>query len=399
MPETEEPSRTTAARTNLEIIEIPLGDPRIKEFVHFHWQLYKGDPFWTPQLNSDLLGNKILGTVGLLKPENPYHESAKATHFMAYRKSRPVGRISAVVNNRYNEYYDSKIGNFGFFEVENDYEAAEALLDAARDWIKAQGMSVMRGPGEYGNATHERQACLIDGFDTPPAVELTHNPPYYREFFERYGLAKAKDYHAYLLDLTLPVSERLLKTAELVQQRRNIVTRPVDMSRFVEDIRLVIELYNKAWAENWGFLPVTQEEADALAESLKPIIDPGLIRFAYIDDDPVAVIGTFPDPNWAFRPRWKWYGDNDFVRIARLFLTKKHFPRVRLMFFGVVPGHRRTGVDALLFKEVHDHASKHGYTTCDISMLLENNDLILRASEFMGAHRYKTWRIFDLPLE
>lgn len=399
MADTEGGSRTSGTQSAPQIVKIPLGDPRIKEFVALHWRLYKGDPFWTPQLNADLLGNKLLGTVGLLTPENPYHKTAEVTHFIAFRDGRAVGRISAAVNRRYNDYYGSKIGNFGFFEVEEDYEAAAALLDAARDWIKSRGMDTMRGPGEYSNATHERQACLIDGFDTPPAIELTHNPPFYREFFERYGLQKAKDYHAYLLDMTKPVTPRLAKVSELIRKRRNITTRPVDMSRFVEDIRLVISLYNLAWAENWGFLPVTEEEADALAESLKPIIDPGLIRFAFIDGEPVAVIGTFPDPNWALRPRWKWYGDSDAVRLARVLVMRRHIPRVRLMFFGIVPGHRRTGVDALLFREIHEYVSTHGYTTCDISMLLENNDLILRASEFMGAHRYKTWRIFDLPLE
>jgi GNAT superfamily N-acetyltransferase len=394
------PGMTAAGSTGTAptIVEIPLGDPRIKDFVDVHWQLYKGDPFWTPQLNADLLGNKLLGITGLLTPEHEYHKTAEATHFIAYRNGTAVGRVSGVINHRFNDFYNGMYAFFGFFETIDDQAVANALLDAVRDWATSKGAEVLRGPGEYSNATHERQACLIDGFDTPPAIEHTHNPPYYQRLIEEYGFSKAMDYHAYMLDVGEPVAPRLTRVADAVRKRRNLVTRPVDMSRFNEEIRLVIDIYNKAWAENWGFLPMTGYEADALAETLKPIIDPGLIRFAYLNDEPIAVLGCFPDPNVALRPRWKWYGDSDYVRLARVLATRKSIRRMRLIFFGVTPGHRRLGADALLFEEIHAYAHGKGYRECDISLLLEVNDLVIRASEFMGGHRYKTWRIWDLPL-
>lgn len=170
------------------------------------------------------------------------------------------------------------------------------------------------------------------------------------------------------------------------------------MSRFNEDVRLVIELYNKAWAQNWGFLPVTEWEADALAETLKPIIDPGLIRFAYYKDEPIAVLGAFPDPNKLLQPQFKWYGDSDYVRLARMFAGRRHIERIRLIFFGIVPGYRRLGADALLYEEVHAHTRAKAYKQCDVSLLLEVNDLVIRGTEFMGGERSKTWRIWDLPL-
>jgi GNAT superfamily N-acetyltransferase len=229
-------------------------------------------------------------------------------------------------------------------------------------------------------------------------VELTHNPPYYQPLVESYGFQKAMDYHAYTLDVTKPESPRLHKAAELVRKRRDIRTRAVDMKRFVQDVRQVITIYNEAWARNWGFLPLTQDEADVLAETLKPIIDPGLARFAYVDGDVAAVLGAFPDPNYALKPHWGLAGDSDPVRLARLLRVRRHIPRARLMFFGIRPGFRRMGIDAVLFEEVLDYARSQGITECDISMLLETNELIIRAAEFMGAERYKTWRIYDLPL-
>jgi len=388
----------TEPESHVHVVEVPPGDPRIKEFVAFHWDLYRLNPYWVPQLNADLLGNRLLGMKGLLTPEHPYHETAETTHFLASAGDGTAGRISVSINRRFNDFYGTKIAFFGFFECIEDYAVAEALLDAARTWAKEHGAEVMRGPGEYGNVTHERQACLIDGFDQDVFVEHTWNPRYYSEFIERYGCTKAMDYHAYVIDLTKPKPERVGMLAQAVRNRGHIETRALEMSRFEEDLAMVIDIYNQAWAENWGFLPVQPYEVDALVEALKPIIDPGLVRFAFIDGKPIAVLGAFPDPNEALQPQWKWYGDSDYTRLARLLATRRHIKRVRLIFFGIVPGYRRHGADALLYHEVHEHAQSKGYTDCDVSLLLEVNDLIIRAAESMGGHRSKTWRIWDLPL-
>ena len=377
-----------------------MGDPRIREFAMLPWRLYRGDPNWTPALNADYLGSRLLGTKGLLTAEHAYHEQAEVTHFIARRGTRPVGRISAAINHRFNDYYGvgCQLGFFGFFEVEEDYEAAALLLDSARDWIAARGMTAMRGPGEYSNATHERQGVLIDGFDTPPTVECTHNPPYYGEFLESWGLQKVKDYHAYLIDMGGVPAERLATVSAAVRERNRIKTRSMNVEDFQNEVRAVIHIYNQAWANNWGFLPVTDDEADVVADSLKPIIDPGLIRFATVDDELVAVLGAFPDPNWALRPHWGLLGDSDAVRVTRLLAGRRHIPRIRLMFFGIVPGHRLAGIDALLFDETYRYCVAKGHRTIEASLLLEDNDMVLRASAFAGGKRYKTWRIYEREL-
>ncbi len=382
----------------VRIDEIPLGDPRIKDFVGFHWKHYRFNPYWVPQLNADLLGNRVLGMKGLLTPAHPYHETADVTHFLAYADGAIAGRISVAINHRFNDYYKMKVAFFGFFECIEEYAVAEALLAAARDWAKAHGAEVLRGPGEYGNVTHERQACLIDGFDQEVYVEHTWNPKYYAEFIDRFGFGKVMDYHAHLIDLGVPMPDRVGRIAAAVRRRAHIETRALDMSKFEDELALVIDIYNQAWAQNWGYLPIQQYEVDALVEALKPIIDPGLVRFAYIDGKPIAVLGAFPDPNQMLQPRWKWYGDSDITRLARLLTRKKKIDRVRLIFFGIVPGYRKHGADALLYSEVHEYATSHGYKRVDVSLLLEVNELIISAAESMGGKRYKTWRIWDLPL-
>jgi len=346
-----------------------------------------------------LLGNRLLGLVGLLTQEHPYHRHADVTHFLARHGGQPVGRISVAINHRFNNYYGARIGFFGFLEVIEDYKVARALLNRAREWVEDRGMAVLRGPGEYSNATHERQGILVDGFQYPPTMELTHNPPYYGEFLERYGFHKAKDYYAYTMNLQTPRPPRLKRLAEQARLRREIETRPLILKELLAEIHLIVKIYNDAWAQNWGFLPITDEEAATLADSLRLIVDPGLIRFASVQGEPAAVMGVSPDPYYALRPRWRWYGDSDLVRVARLLWMRRRIPHTRSMFFGVRPSFHRLGIDALLFNEVKEYAIQRGYRTCEASLLLEDNNLILSPSEFMGAMRYKTWRIYDLPLE
>jgi GNAT superfamily N-acetyltransferase len=336
---------------------------------------------------------------GLLTKEHPYHREAEVTHFVARSGTRLLGRASAAVNRRYNTYHGVRIGSFGFFDVCDDFAVTQALLDRAREWLAAQGMETMRGPGGYSNATHEAyQAVLIDGFDAPPTVELTHNPPYYAEHLERYGLRKAKDYHAHLIRIPDRPSERLSRVAEAVRRRRDIETRPVDLRDLRAEVDRIVTIYNEAWAHNWGFLPLTDVEADAVASSLKLVADPGLMRFAWIGGELAAVLGALPDANVPLRPRWNRLRDTDLARAVRLLRTRRRIPTTRLMFFGVRPRFRKLGADAVLYLEVLEHAIQHGYRTCEPSMLLEDNDLILRAAEFMGGERYKTWRIYEMPV-
>lgn len=376
-----------------------MGSSRMKPFVDFPWRLYRHDPCWTPPLRGDLLGSRLLGLIGLLTPKHPYHRHAEVTHFLAWRSSEPVGRVSVSINRRFNQHYGTRIGFFGFWETVNDYEVASALLDRAQAWVRDRGMTILRGPGEYSNATHERQGILIEGFEYPPTIELTQNPPYYGEFLERYGFRKAKDYYAYMLDMQTPAPARLERLKEVVRSRRDIETRSLNLKELSKEVHLVIKIYNEAWSKNWGFLPITDDEVDMLVDSLRLVIDPGLIRFAFVRGEPAAVLGLFPDPYYALRPRWHWYGDSDLVRILRLlWMRRRKVPLTRLMFYGVRPGFRRLGIDALLFSEVKEYALKRGYRTCEASLLLEDNRLIISSAEFMGAERYKTWRIYDLPL-
>jgi hypothetical protein len=390
------PDTTNLGKLDLE--EFGLGSPLMKEFVKFSWKLHYGDPHWTPPLDSDYLGSRLLGLKGLLTSEHPYHEHAEVTHFLARRNGKIVGRVSAAVNNRFNDYHKEKVGFFGFFEVENDFIATSALLNAAKTWLAAKGMEVMRGPGEYSNATHERQGILVDGFEFSPTVELTHNKPYYQELLERFGFCKVKDYHAYLVNVDEIPINRFKRLGDAIKKRGNITTRPVNMRRLRDEVRLMMRIYNEAWVGNWGFLPMTDGEADALADTLKAVVDPEFVKFAYVGNELAGVIGAIPDPNHALRPSWRWYGDSDPIRIFRLLKKRKQIRFLRFMFFGILAPFRRLGIDALLFAEAFAYGVPKGYTHLEASMILEENDLMAAAAKALGGRHYKTWRIFEMPI-
>ena len=367
---------------------------QVRRFVRLPYRLYKDHPQWTPPLYMDV-------EMQLNREKHPFYEHSEADFFAAVRDGEVVGRIAALEQRRYNEYHGTQIGSFGFFEVVNDFEVARALLDNARQWVEKHGMTVLRGPGEYSNATHERQAILVEGFEYPPTVELTHNPPYYGQFLEQYGFCKSKDYVARITDLrNAPISLLKRLASKVNKSRLNIETRPIIMKNMRAEVRLIVNIYNKAWSQNWGFLPLTDEEADAIADSLRLVADPGLIWFAFVDGEPAAVLGIIPDPYYALRPRWRWYGDSDFVRAARLLLMRRRIPRTRGMFFGVCPEFQGlSGIPALIAGEVIEHFTKRGYTSCEGSLLLEDNNRILKISELLGGRYYKRWRIYDLPLK
>ena len=345
------------------------------------------------------MGNRLLGLQGLLTAKHPYHRHAEVTHFMVWQGKQPLGRISAAINKKFNEHHQTSTGFFGFFEAINDYEVARTLLDCARKWIAERGMTIMRGPGEYSNATHERQGILIDGFDYPPTVELTHNPPYYAQFLERYGFKKAKDYVAYRIDRTNYPASLVKRLSQKVNKSLNIETRALIPSNLKAEVRLILQIYNEAWSQNWGFVPISVEEGDVLADSLRFIIDANLVRFAFINGEPVAVMGLIPDPNYALRPRWRWYGDSDLVRIARLFLMRRRIPRTRGMFLGIKPKFRKLGIPALLTDKLADYVLPRHYQECDASLILEDNESIIKIINRFGGQYYKRWRIYDLPLK
>lgn len=329
--------------------------------------------------------------------KNPFFENADVQLFLALHGGRTVGRISAHVYHNHNTTHHEKTGFFGFFDCENDYAIAEALLTHAYDWLKEQGMERMRGPANF--TTNHEVGLLVDGFDRPPVVMMTYNPPFYREFVERFGLAKVMDLYAYYAHDSKPIPERVARLIERIRARSGATIRTLDLSKFKDEVQIIKSIYDRAWAPNWGFVPMTDAEFFHMAKDLKQIVDPRIVFIAEVDREPVGFSLALPDINQALiRLKGRLL---PFGLIKLLWLTKvsKVIDQVRVLVMGVLPEYQKRGIDNILYQETYERGPAAGYHAAETSWILETNDMMNRVAENLGHERYKTYRVYEMPIE
>jgi GNAT superfamily N-acetyltransferase len=356
-------------------------------FIRFPYTLYAGDPNWVPPLEMerrDFLDPK----------KNPWFEFGSVELFLARRDGKVVGRIAAVNDPHWNDYYKTKLGFFGMFESIDDVTVARGLFDAAASWVKAQGFAEMMGPFNF--STNYECAVLVEGFEAPPAVMMTYNPRYYDALYTACGLAKAKDLWAFDLSSSVPPPEKVVRVAEKIRQREGLVIRPIRMNDFANEVRRVKEIYNAAWEDNWGFVPMTDHEFDHIAKEMKAILRPELVLIAEVKGDPVAFSMTLPDANYALKAAGgrltKWGLP---IGLIKLLLASRRIRRLRLITLGIKEGFRKRGIDAVLYLDTITTAKRLGYSGGEISWTLEDNHLVNRAIEMMGGKKTKTYRIYQ----
>ena len=365
------------------------GGGDLRRFVDLPWRLYASDPCWVPPLRKAVRD--------LLDVEHPFYADGAAERelFLAWRGSRVVGRIAAILNRAHNAFHGDKAGFFGFFECEDDQEATVAMVDAAAAWLKARGCDSLLGP--TNPSTNYECGLLVEGFDTPPTLMMTYNPPRYAELLEAAGLTKAKDLLAFLSGVHPKSLERLEKFADRARRREpELRTRAANLAKIGEEIALVREIYNLAWEKNWGFVPASEKEFDALAKDIKPVVDPELLRIAFMGDEAAGFILAVPDANPALAllngSLW------NPIRLIRAQLASRKKVGLRVITLGVKEQHRLKGIEGVLFYEGLAWALKAGYQWCEYSWILEDNELTKRTVRLMDARQSKVYRIYGKQL-
>ncbi len=369
-----------------------------KIFAHFPWKVYCDDPYWVPPFPSE--------REAFLDPErHPFHRHAEVRYFVARRGDAVVGTVAGIVNHNHNRHWDDRVGFFGLFEVLDDREAAEALLEAAETFVRGAGMEAIRGPMNF--STNEECGLLVEGWNGPPVVLLTYNPRYYVDFIAGAGYVKAQDLYAYHNDLTRyrtdgsDINPKVLRVAEKVNHRLDITVRPIDMRRFDEEANLFKEIYNAAWAKNWGFIPYTGEEMEHEIKALRPILDPGVIFFAEKAGKTVGAMLPLPDINQALHHAYPRPGTPDWWTTAKMLYwwkVRRRVTTIRAFAGGVVADYRGRGVDAVLFLEAMRAGLKRGYKQMEISWVLESNTPMRRTAEVFGGEIYRTYRVYEKGL-
>jgi len=369
---------------DLKVIPVQTGRER-REFIRLPYRLHRRYDVWVPPLISEVKAT--------LDPrKNPFFEHASGQLFIVRRGRKTVGRIAAIVDRNFIEVRGEMIGLFGFFDAVDDPEVAAALFNTASKWLREEGMKRMLGP--TNPSMNDELGVLINAFDLPPAVKMVWNPPYYPALYEQAGFTKAMDLQAWMMHKS-DVSERLLKAGELIKKRTKVAFRHPDLKNFDREIDLFREVYNRAWSNNWGFVPWTEAEFKHVAKSLKQVIDPDLVFVAEIDGRAVGFSLTLPDINQALihlNGRLFPFG------LVKLLWFARKIDRARVVILGVLPEYRRRGIDTVMYAETVKIGPEKGYPFGEMSWILENNKPMIKALKMMGAHPYKTYRLYERPL-
>lgn len=370
------------------------GRADLTAFVNLPFTLYRNDPNWVPPLKADV--RKLLD-----RNRHPFYDNGRGAEielFLARDGRQVVGRIAAVLNHAHNRAHEENIGFFGFFETVNRPEVANALLTAAEDWARERGVDALRGPANP--STNYECGLLVDGFDRPPVLMMTYNPRWYADLIEGAGYDKAKDLYAYFSPVHDDSLPRLQKLGARAQRRNpGLTTRSADLKQFDREVALMKELYNAAWEKNWGFVPVSDAEFDALAGELKDLVHPDLVRIALMDDEPVGFILTVPDWNPVLKDIGGSLWRHPFKLIRHLLFTKaESLEGIRLVLLGIKEGFRNRGIESLLFADGIEVALKAGYEWCEYSWILEDNERTKGAVRLMGGELYKNYRMYEKAL-
>ena len=367
----------------------------LEQFITFPWQVYKSNPYWVPPLISE--------RKRFLDPDhNPFFEHAKATFYLARRNGQLVGTIGAFSNQLYNQVHKENAGFFGFYEVLDDPETARELLTTAEAWARQAGHDRLLGPMQY--STNDELGLLIDGFDDPPRILMTYNPPRYRGYLEAAGYSKAMDLLAYSVtvkELHDGMPEKVGRVGQKILKRWNLVLRRVNMKDFDREVDRVKEMYNASWELNWGFVPMTEHEVDLLAKQLKSIIDPDLALLLEKDGRTVGFAIALPDLNQPLRLAYPSPRTPEFLTLAKLiwhWKVRKAPTWVRVWALGIIPEYRGQGLEALVLNELVETAYRKGFQFGEMSWILETNDKVQRTVELMHGKVYKKYRIYQKPL-
>ncbi len=373
------------------VSRIGRGKSDLGRFLDVAESLYRNDPNWVPPLRSDV--------AKVLSDENPFFRHAEMQLFVARRGSADVGRIAAILDRAHNEFHGEKTAFFGFFESENDPEAAGLLFDAAALWGRERKMQVLRGPANP--SLNDEAGLLVDGFGSPPVFMMTYNPPYYVQLLEGGGFRKAKDLLAYWFDVGPKPFERLTRLVDRVRRREpDVVVRSITKKSLAADLPAVREVYNSAWEKNWGFVPMTPDEMDFMAARLKPLLD---AKFVFLAErrredgslEPIAFLMAMPDYNVAVaaaRGRLLPFGWLKFL------LAQRKIRTLRVLTLGIKREYRMRGINAVMFESGLRASLERGLTGVEVSWLLEDNDVIINTVKMWGGRLYKTYRMYDRDL-
>ena len=362
-----------------------------KAFLDLPYRLYADDTAWRAPLRFERKEQ-------LSPAKNPVAASLRRQLFLAEAADRVVGRIAAFINPTHQNHHNDKTGHFGYFDCEADPAIGTALLEAAQRWLVAQGAERMVGPAQW--SVNEECGLLIDGFDTPPVVMMPYGRPDYQVMVEAFGMSKAIDMYAYQADLNAgyPRPRQTQMMVKIADKDPEITIRPMNTKDFLGEVNIVMDIFNDAWSDNWGFVPFSDDQITHMAKEIKPIMFKEGLWVGEINGVPVGYIWMIPDLNEAVAGLdGKLLPFGWWTLIKRLKIQGVTQARIPLMGLRKEWHNTKKGlaIVAKLCETVFDAARKKGFTHCELSWILEDNAGMIRICEQADAKRYKTYRMYE----
>ena len=361
----------------------------LARFIRLPERLYRNELLWVPPLRFER--RRFLD-----RRRNPFFRNGEAEYFLAWRDGRPVGRITAHIDRKLNDYHGNRWGLFGFFECEEDPEAARALFAAAEAWLAERGRDRAVGPASF--SMNDECGILVEGHGRRPMIQQPWHPPWYAGLVEGAGYRKVMDLYMWSLHITqarervLPV---ILELAEKLEPEHGITIRHLDKRDLENEARRFVDVYNAAWKDNWGFVPITYEEMIHTSKENRLVLDENWCMFAEKDGEPVAAALTVPDFNQVLA---RMGGRLLPFGWLKALTGRRRIDEVRVGFLGVVPEYQHTGVAAGLYVEHFEMAEKTPQHGGETGWILEENTAMNRAMEAMGGEIVKRYRMYEKEL-
>jgi len=368
----------------------------LKRFVDFHWIHYKNDPQYVPLLDYEYLGFKLIGIHGFFEADNLFLKHAKMQFFLAIRENQVVGRCNAFVNHRHNDHWKDKVGFFGQFETIDDSIVSRTLTEAAAEWLKSHGMDRMRGPQNLP-VNEATPGILTRGFDTRPVMYYHYNKPYYEEHLRKAGFKPVKRVLSWEYPVAQPFPENYMRLSEKVIKRYDLKfetwdQRPLDVRK-----REMLNIYNAAWNDNFGFVPFTEEEFFAIIDDMTLIMDKGLFIFVYKQGESAGFFGGVPNVTEKLGKIGRCR-HCELLRAIRMLMGKNKTRGYRLGYLAVKPEYRKLGLDAVMLYKQKLYSEARGYEYADLGWVLDDNKMTIRIIERVGSIPSKTYTVFEKKL-
>lgn len=357
----------------------------LHEFVDFPYNLYEKNPHYINDLKSN--------QKKLLNLDDPFWDNGKKAErqlFLAYKNKKIVGRLAAIINHTYNQYHDEKIGFFGFYDVENDIEISKKLFESAYKYFKENKIQKIQGP--FNPSQNYTCGMLADSFDKDPKIMMPYNFEYYLKHMKLLGFNKAKDLLAFDRDVDAKMSDRLQKIIKRIESKKDISVRAVNFKNFDYESEMLRDIFNKSWAKNWGFVPISKDEFTHSCNELKHIVNSKLTSVVSVDNVPAGFAISIPDLNVILK---KFNGSVNLLNIFPAILSYFKIKKVRLLLLGVLPEYRKRGLELLLVKNIIEGGNQTRYRSGELSWILEDNIEMINVIKETGAYVSKTYRIFE----